>query len=124
MSLPGEPVRFDTRLIGLSATLLQGKAPLDAMRLYLNDFHFVQADTRREIELHCYCSWLNEDLAQCVIFDGNTGDAHLVGVEYIISERFFVGLPATEQRLWHSHRHDVDAGLLAAPGIRGAPSRG
>jgi hypothetical protein len=117
MSLPGEPEHLDTRLIGLGATLLQDRAPLAAMRLYLNDFHFVQADTRAELELHCYCAWLNEDLAQCVIFDGNTEGAHLVGVEYIISERFFAGLPPAEQRLWHSHRHDVDAGLLAAPGI-------
>jgi Protein of unknown function (DUF1264) len=116
MSLPGEPEHLDTRLYELGASLLQDKAPLAAMRLYFNDFHLMQAD---QVEVHCYCAWLNEDLAQCVIFDGNTRDAHLVGVEYLISERSFAALPAAEQRLWHSHRHDVDAGLLAAPGIPG-----
>jgi Protein of unknown function (DUF1264) len=119
MSLPGEPEHLDTRLYELGAALLQDRAPLAAMRLYLDDLHLMQADRSDQVEVHCYCAWLNEDLAQCVLFDGNTADAHLVGVEYLISERSFTGLPAAEQRLWHSHRHDVDAGLLAVPGIPG-----
>ena len=40
-----------------------------------------------------------------------------MGVEYIISEQLFAGLPKAEQALWHSHVHEVKSGQLVAPGI-------
>jgi hypothetical protein len=52
-----------------------------------------------------------------VIFDRNAPDARLIGIEYIISEERFRGLPEDEKRLWHSHRYEVKSGILAAPGI-------
>jgi hypothetical protein len=69
------------------------------------------------MEAHHYCSILNEELIQCVIFDGNTKDAKMMGVEYIISEKLFATLPDTEKSLWHSHVHEVKSGQLIAPGI-------
>jgi hypothetical protein len=69
------------------------------------------------MEAHHYCSILNDELIQCVIFDGNTANAKLTGVEYIISERLFKTLPANEKPLWHSHVHEVKSGQLIAPGI-------
>jgi hypothetical protein len=121
MSLPGEPERLDTRLLGLGAAVLQSKAPLAAMGLYLDGFHFMRRDRAHQVEVHHYCARLNEDMTQCVIFDGNTRDARLVGVEYLISERFFAVLPEEEKKMWHSHQYDVTSGLLAAPGL---PRRG
>jgi hypothetical protein len=35
----------------------------------------------------------------------------LAGVEYIVSDANFEGLPQEEQRLWHSHAYEVKAGL-------------
>lgn len=29
------------------------------------------------------------------------------GVEYILSDRLFESLPQEEQKLWHSHAHEV-----------------
>jgi uncharacterized protein DUF1264 len=52
-----------------------------------------------------------------VIFDRNAPDARLIGIEYIISEQRFRGLPDDEKRLWHSHHHEVKSGILVAPGI-------
>lgn len=46
------------------------------------------------MEAHHYCSALNEEVFQCVIYDGNTAEAKLMGVEYIISQRLFTQLPA------------------------------
>ncbi len=37
------------------------------------------------MEAHHYCRVVNDDLLQCVLFDGNTRDANLIGIEYIIS---------------------------------------
>lgn len=40
-----------------------------------------------------------------------------MGVEYIVSEKLFKGLPENEKALWHSHVHEVKSGQLIAPGI-------
>jgi hypothetical protein len=68
-------------------------------------------------EAHHYCAILNEDLIQCVIYDGNVKDAKLMGIEYIVSDKLFARLPAAEKPLWHSHVHEVKSGQLVAPGI-------
>lgn len=70
-----------------------------------------------EAHHYCYCAQLSEDFIQCVLYDGNTRDAKLVGVEYVVSAKLFAGLPAEEKRLWHSHRYEVTSGQLVAPGI-------
>jgi hypothetical protein len=45
-------------------------------------------------------------LFQCVIYDANKSGSRLIGIEYIVSERIFETLPEDE-KLWHSHRHEV-----------------
>jgi len=40
-----------------------------------------------------------------------------MGVEYIIDEKLFAGLPANEKAMWHSHGYEVSSGQLIAPGI-------
>ena len=69
------------------------------------------------MEAHHYCAVLNEDLIQCVIYDGNGKAAKLMGVEYVVSAKLFATLPETEKTLWHSHVHEVKSGQLIAPGI-------
>lgn len=69
------------------------------------------------MEAHHYCAILNDEFIQWVIYDGNVKDAKIVGVEYIISEKLFAGLPDAEKALWHSHVHEVKSGQLIAPGI-------
>jgi hypothetical protein len=123
MSLPGAPKQLDTRLLELGSSVLQGKAPLGALSAYVAGFHHPPGDLADQRETHRYCAQLNEDFVQCVMFDANTPDARLVGVEYLITERLFARLPAGERELWHSHRHDVDAGLLIAPGLPAPAAR-
>ena len=60
---------------------------------------------------------LNDDVIQCVIYDGNVKDAKIMGVEYIVSAKLFQGLPEAEKAMWHSHVHEVKSGQLIAPGI-------
>ena len=52
-----------------------------------------------QMEVHHYCHQLNEDFAQCALFDGNTQDANLNGIEYIISEKLFSTLPEEEKKI-------------------------
>lgn len=69
------------------------------------------------MEAHHYCATVNDDVIQCVIYDGNIEDAKLMGVEYIVSQKLFASLPSEEKALWHSHVHEVKSGQLIAPGI-------
>ncbi|WP_312932169.1 OBAP family protein [Pseudomonas sp.] len=114
---PGRPESAKTQLLEAGAAALQAKPPIDQINAYLDGFHFYNGHPEVQMEAHHYCSILNEDVIQCVIFDGNQKDAKLMGVEYIIDEKLFAGLPAKEKALWHSHGYEVSSGQLVAPGI-------
>ncbi|MBP0459009.1 OBAP family protein [Streptomyces montanisoli] len=111
----GHPLKH--RALDLAAGAMQQKYPLDAMSTYLNGFHMYADDMGRQVEATHFCIHLRHDLHQCVIFDRNAPDARLIGIEYIISEERFRGLPEDEKRLWHSHQYEVKSGSLTAPGI-------
>ena len=96
---------------------MQDKAPLRTLNAYLNGFHFYNGNIQAQMEAHHYCGHLNEEVIQCVIFDGNEESAKVMGVEYIISRNLFAKLPTEEKHLWHSHVHEVRSGQLIAPGI-------
>lgn len=105
------------RALDVAASVMQHKYPLDAMSTFLNGFHMYADDMGRQVEATHFCIHLQPDLHQCVIFDRNAPDARLIGIEYIISEERFRGLPEDEKRLWHSHHYEVKSGQLMAPGI-------
>lgn len=107
-------------MLEAGADLLQGKAPLRQLDAYLDGFHFYNGQPDAQMEAHHYCGHVNEDVIQCVIFDGNGADAKVMGVEYIVSREQFVELPKEEKHLWHSHVHEVRSGQLIAPGIPAA----
>ena len=114
---PGEEAKAKTKVLETGTALLQGKQPLEALNIYMDGFHFYNGDMKAQMEAHHYCSVVNEDVNQCVIFDGNGKDAKIMGVEYIISKKLFDTLPAEEKNLWHSHVHEVKSGQLIAPGV-------
>ncbi|WP_128548395.1 OBAP family protein [Larkinella soli] len=114
---PGSEKSAKTKTLEAGAATIQDKTPVRRLEIYLNGFHFYNGNLKGQMEAHHYCTKLNEDLTQCVIFDGNGKDAKLMGVEYIISEKLFRTLPADEKKLWHSHRYEVKSGTLIAPGL-------
>lgn len=114
---PGAEVSARTALLDAGAAALQRKAPIEALNAYLDGFHFYNGRPTMQMEAHHYCGLLNDEVIQCVIYDGSAADAKLMGIEYVISARLYAGLPAAEQALWHSHVHEVRSGQLVAPGI-------
>ena len=114
---PGAAETPKTRLLEAGAAVLQDKPPVEALNAYLDGFHFYSGRLQAQMEAHHYCSIVNEEVTQCVIYDGNGKDAKLMGVEYIVSARLFAALPVAEKHLWHSHVHEVKSGQLVAPGI-------
>ncbi len=114
---PGEPESAKTRALEAGAKMLQGAAPLRPFDVYLVGFHPMKERPDVQVEAHHYCHQVNEDFAQCVLFDGNTGNANLNGIEYIISEKLFESLPEEERKYWHPHNGEILSGQLVAPGI-------
>jgi hypothetical protein len=117
VAAPGAATSARTQVLEAGAAALQDKPPIDALNAYLDGFHFYSGRMDGQMEAHHYCGILNEEVTQCVIYDGNVKDAKLMGVEYIVSERLFHTLPEAEKALWHSHVHEVKSGQLVAPGI-------
>jgi len=114
---PGSKEKNKTEVLETGAKVLQNKPPIETINAYLDGFHFYNGHMKGQMEAHHYCSILNADIIQCVIYDGNVKDAKIMGVEYIISEKLFAGLPDAEKALWHSHVYEVKSGQLVAPGI-------
>jgi len=116
-AVSGEPKTARTRTLEAGAKLLQGKAPLRGFDIYLVGFHPMKDQPQAQMEAHHYCRQVNQDFAQCVLFDGNTAKANMHGVEYIISEKLFATLPDEERKYWHPHNGEILSGQLVAPGI-------
>ena len=114
---PGGEKTAKTNVLEAGADMLQDKTPLTRLNMYLDGFHFYNGDTHAQMEAHHYCTPINDDLTQCIIYDGNGPTAKIMGVEYIVSEKLFKTLPAEERTLWHSHVYEVKSGELIAPGI-------
>ena len=114
---PGAEKDAKTKVLEAGSATLQDKTPVNRLEIYLNGFHFYNGNLGAQMEAHHYCTKLNEDLTQCVIYDGNGRDAKIMGVEYIVSEKLFKTLPPDEKKLWHSHQHEVASGSLIAPGL-------
>jgi Protein of unknown function (DUF1264) len=106
-----------TSALAAGSTALQTDAPPDSLDVYVVGFHPMKDDPLHQVEAHHFCRQVNEDLAQCALYDGNTAQANLTGIEYIISERLFAGLPAEERGYWHPHNGEILSGQLVAPGL-------
>lgn len=114
---PGEAKASSTRALEAGARVLQGNAPLHGFDIYLNGFHSMKDHPDQQMEAHHFCRQVNEDMAQCMLFDGNTARANLTGIEYIVSEKLFATLPVDERPYWHPHNGEILSGQLIAPGI-------
>jgi len=66
---------------------------------------------------HHYCSQINKDFRQCLLYDSDRSDAKLIGVEYIVSQKLFALLPEDEKKFWHSHVYEIKSGLLTIPNV-------
>jgi hypothetical protein len=113
----GEPVTAKTRVLRAGAEILQDNTPARQLDIYLVGFHPMKDNPHHQMEAHHYCRQVNEDFAQCALWDGNTKYANLSGIEYIISERLFETLPEDERQLWHPHNYEILSGQLVAPGL-------
>jgi hypothetical protein len=55
---------------------------------------------------------VNDEINQCVLYDGTGPDAKLIGIEYLVTDAVYRKMPAEEKAFWHDHGYEVDAGLI------------
>ncbi|EYF00645.1 OBAP family protein [Chondromyces apiculatus] len=113
----GEDKKAGTKVLEKGAEALQDLSPVRALDYYLDGFHVMKDDTGHHMEAHHYCRNQNEELTQCVIYDGTVATANLIGIEYIISERLFEQLSEDEKPRWHPHNYEILSGQLTMPGV-------
>lgn len=116
---PGDAKTLWRATLETGSNVLQTRAPLEAYDVYVVGFHWARHDPHMHMEAHHFCAQVNLDVLQCAIFDGNTGDVNLIGIEYITSEKLFNSLPAEEKGCWHPHNYEVFSGQLIAPMVYG-----
>ncbi len=115
--LPGEPISREAKAVDTSSHMTQKFAPINNICEHVIGIHFYSGRIQEQLTAHHFCSVLNEDFRQCLIYDSNESKARLIGVEYIISEKLFKSLPDEETKYWHSHIHDVKSGVLTCPNM-------
>ncbi|KAG0345871.1 hypothetical protein BG005_001071 [Podila minutissima] len=91
---------------------LQSFKPLKGICQSFCGLHMYPNDPKRQVIAYHYCHSLDADRYQCLMYDSNTPEAKLMGIEYIISETLFNTLDANEKKYWHSHKYEVESGML------------
>lgn len=114
---PGQEKSAKTRALEAGAKVLQSNRPLAGFDIYLVGFHPMKTQPEQQMEAHHYCHQMNQDFAQCLLFDGNSSKANMTGVEYIVSEKLFASLPVAERARWHPHNAEILSGQLMAPAL-------
>ncbi|EES03609.1 hypothetical protein BDA96_03G319200 [Sorghum bicolor] len=112
---PGQPTTVASKVLDMGAAAMQSLRPVKQVKQHVCTFALYSHDPKRQVETHHYVSRLNQDFLQCAVYDSDRADARLIGVEYIVSRKIFDSLPAEEQRLWHSHAHEIRSGLWTSP---------
>lgn len=113
----GSPTSRWRATLDAGAKALQDASPMRGFDVYAVGFHCAKGEPDMQMEAHHYCKVVNDELLQCVLFDGNTAEANLIGIEYIVSAHLFGTLPQEEKPYWHPHNFEVLSGQLAAPGL-------
>ena len=74
--------------------------------------HLLKEFPERSAVAYHFCKPLNDDVSQCVLYDGTGPDARLIGIEYLVSDAVYQKMPAEEKGYWHDHKFEVDRGLI------------
>jgi hypothetical protein len=92
-------------------------APTQGLHAHFCGIHIAKQNAKIQIVTQHFCGSLNEEMHQCLLFESCEKNAKLLGVEYIIADRLYRGLPEEEKKYWHPHTYEVLSGGLVSPGM-------
>jgi hypothetical protein len=81
--------------------------PVDGYNLpqgHLNAVRHVFDDPSLRVEHFCKPS--DKIMMVCQLYDSNSANATLIGIEYIITQQQYDSLPDREKPYWHAHREE------------------
>ncbi|KAF2259295.1 DUF1264-domain-containing protein [Lojkania enalia] len=112
----GQPESTTNKVLETGASVVQNFAPVQRICAHLNAFHaYADEPNRPAVEANHYCSHLNDEVRQCILYDSPEQPARIIGIEYMITPRLYETLDAEEQIFWHSHVFEVKSGMLIMP---------
>ena len=114
---PGADRTAKTAVLETGANLMQNRGPIAKIAMHLVGFHPAKDDPMMQMESHHFCNQVNQDFAQCVLYDGDAADSRLHGIEFIISEKLYATLPPDEKAYWHPHNYEILSGTLRMPNL-------
>ncbi|KMP08887.1 embryo-specific protein [Coccidioides immitis RMSCC 3703] len=120
--VPGEPMTLENKALTTGASMIQNFKPVNQICAHLHAYHVYADDPTRCVEANHYCSHVNADFRQCLIYDSPEKNARLIGVEYMITPKIYESLPKEERELWHSHEFEVKSGMLVMSAPKGTPA--
>lgn len=56
---------------------------------------------------HHYCKQVRGDIFECQLYDADTPNARLVGVEVVVPTAQWQSFSPTEQAVWHYHKEEI-----------------
>ncbi|KAJ3878318.1 hypothetical protein F5051DRAFT_452382 [Lentinula edodes] len=121
-TVSGEPLTLGEKSYDAIQQTAFSFKPISNIKQALCAMHPYAAEPSRVVPAYHYCTHnISSDLHQCIIFDSNEPSARLIGVEYIITEKVFETLDDEEKRLWHSHKYEIESGILTMVAKQGIP---
>ncbi len=114
-SAKGEPTSGKEQFLHAGAAIMQNFDPPKQLCAHLHAYHTYANNPGKPVEANHYCAHVNEDVRQCIIYDGSGPNARLIGIEYLIKPHLYEKLDPEERKLWHSHVYEVKSGMLALP---------
>jgi hypothetical protein len=112
-----EPKSTKQKILEAGASLLQNKDPIKSFKQHLISVAFVNGQPNKQFLIHSFLNSFNDEFGHALLYDSETADAKLIGVQYIISERVFLSLPEEEKKFWYSFQYMVKHGLIVAPSL-------
>jgi hypothetical protein len=74
--------------------------------------------------IHHWCKTYSPSFIECLLYDGDGPNGHMVGVETIVPTSVWKTYPASEQAKWHYHRVEIPKLKVAVmPGLTKAQSQ-
>ncbi|KAG2238340.1 hypothetical protein Bca52824_092438 [Brassica carinata] len=70
----GDPTKTTTAILEKGTAMMQSMKPIKQMSLHM---------------FHIYGHRVNQDFLQCAVYESSSSKAHLIGIEYIVSEKLF-----------------------------------
>lgn len=121
-SAKGDPTSTKEQILHAGTSMIQNFDPPKQLCAHLNAYHTYANNPGEYVETNHYCTHVNEDVRQCILYDGPGPNAKLIGIEYMVTPRIHEKLDPEERKLWHSHVFEVKSGMLFLPTPTGVPN--